>query len=117
MRRSQLVGRNRFGDPLASVEAQIYPGNRANPDGSIVESKSQLHKDFARIQKMCPAESKTVVQQYAPVSDIHALYVDREFLPKVLPKRQIERRMRLEMVVRVRRRIAVCESRRVINVG
>lgn len=66
---------------------------------------------------MRPAKRKAVVQQNAPIRDVDALHVDAELFPEAFPQCEIKRRVRLEMVSRIRWSwIAVREARRIVNV-
>ena len=89
----------------------------ARPAALIVKVIADLDEDLPRIQIMRSAESEAVIEQHAAIRNVDPVYAHREFLAKRLAERQIKRRVRLQVVVRVRRGIAVREPRTVIDIG
>ncbi len=77
---------------------------------SVVKVVANLHEDFSRIQKVRSAEGEAVVEQDAPIGDVDAVHADGELFTELLAQRQIERRVRLEMVVGYGGGVAVREA-------
>src|SRR5271168_2146087 len=83
---------------------------------SVVETVANLGDDLARIQKVRASERETVIEEHAAVGDVDPLHVDGETFPKALADSKIKRRVRLEVVIGVRRRIAIGEAGSVVDV-
>src|SRR6266481_8985125 len=96
-------------------EGELYKWPPRPPLPLIMKTVANLYEDFARIEVMGAAESKAVVEQHAPVGDVHALQVNGEPFAKTLTERKVKRSVRLEMITRDRG-IAVGEAGGVIDV-
>src|SRR5580704_17069987 len=83
---------------------------------SVVKVVANLHENFPRIQKVRSAKGEAVVEQQAAIRDVDATHADGELFTELLAERQIERRVRLEMVARDGW-VAIREPRGVIDVG
>src|SRR5258706_3653025 len=96
-------------------EGELHKQAPRPPLPSVVETVANLYKDFARIQVVRPAESKTIVEEDASIGDIDRLYICGEPFAEALAQRKVKRSVRLEMITRDRG-IAIGEAGGVINV-
>ncbi len=81
-----------------------------------METIAQLDENFARVQVVRSAKSKTIVEEDAAVGDVDALQVEGESFTETLAKGKVEGGVRLE-VIAGDILIAVGESRGVVHVG
>src|SRR5216684_7106519 len=70
------------------------------PGKSVVETITQLDKNFARIQVVGAAKGKAVVEEDAAVGDVDALQVDGKPFAETLADRKVESGVRLQVAWR-----------------
>src|SRR5258708_6395987 len=80
-----------------------------------MKTVAKLKDELPRVQVMRSAKGEAVIQEDTPVCNIHRLKVYRNALAQVLAQRDVERRVRPEMVAGYRR-ISVCKSLAVVHV-
>jgi len=78
-----------------------------------MKTVANLDVDFARVQVVSSAESKTVVEQDAAIGNVDGLQVGGEFVAELLAERKVKGGVRLQVAWW---RTAIGESGRVIDV-
>lgn len=81
-----------------------------------MKTVAHLRVEFARVQVVSSAESKTIVEQDAAVGDVQGLNVYGKLLTKTLSQREIKCGVRLEMIT-ADHGVAVGEAGGVVDVG
>jgi hypothetical protein len=81
-----------------------------------MKTVANLDVEFARVQVVSSAESKTVVEQDAAIGDVQRLNVYRELLTETLSQREVKCGVRLEMIARDHG-VAIGEAGGVVEVG
>src|SRR5437016_273414 len=81
-----------------------------------MKTVAHLDVEFARIQVVSSAESKTVVEENAAIGDVQGLNVYGEPLTETLSQREVKCGVRLEMIAGDQR-VAVGEAGGVVDVG
>ena len=61
----------------AAISSQCDEDLHSRDCASVVKAVAHLHENFPWIQKVCPAESKTVVEKHPPVGHVDGLNDDR----------------------------------------
>ena len=81
-----------------------------------MKTVAHLDVEFARIQVVSSAESKTVVEENAAIGDVQGLNVYGEPLTETLSQREVKCGVRLEMIAGDQG-VAVGEAGGVVDVG
>src|SRR6267378_3122176 len=81
-----------------------------------MKTVANLDVEFARVQVVSSAESKTVVEQDAAIGDVQRLNVYRELLTETLSEREVKCGVRLEMIAGDHG-VAIGEAGGVVDVG